>query len=391
MRNGRFFHTITTLQNVPRWDEYAPHFEDNTASHSYRVALFTLIAAHLEKDMFHRDIDVEKAVCKALFHDINETVTGSIKHNTKKDPMIREHIEKTEHEANVMIVGYLSRSLRPDFTEFIVNAEDQSVEGRLVQTIDTLDAFLFCKRESPYSTFFTDTMHTLVSDLQKTDFQSVLYILRAVEQEDALYTFLHQVLMLDRVRRWKGKFNTIADNDATHMFRASCFAVFNVLVEKIKYGVSVDLLQAVAKTLCHDIVEATTGDVLGPIKHANPHTKRAFEEYEVLASEKLLKMLPDALQDTFREYMVLAKNDTYEGKMVDIVDKMDALIKSGMERRQNPMEYELSYQKQRRSLQRKFETPSVLFFLSYILHDLQDPLFEEEIVETIQDHTVSPD
>ena len=39
MHNGTFIRKMTRMQNVPRWDEYAPHYHDNAASHSFRVAV----------------------------------------------------------------------------------------------------------------------------------------------------------------------------------------------------------------------------------------------------------------------------------------------------------------------------------------------------------------
>ncbi|WP_370149834.1 YfbR-like 5'-deoxynucleotidase, partial [Exiguobacterium profundum] len=57
MHNGTFIRKMTRMQNVQRWDEYAPHYHDNAASHSFRVAVFSLIAAYVEKEN-GREVDL---------------------------------------------------------------------------------------------------------------------------------------------------------------------------------------------------------------------------------------------------------------------------------------------------------------------------------------------
>ncbi|WP_054950937.1 YfbR-like 5'-deoxynucleotidase [Numidum massiliense] len=378
MQNGKFINIVTRMQYVPRWDEYAPKFEDNTASHSYRCAVYGLIAALIEQKQYGKDPDVLKIVCRAIFHDLNEVITGPIKHRTKKSEEVREHIYRLEKEASTEIVSYLSQSLQPIFTDFIVCAEDDSYEGQLVDGVDTFDAMMFCHREVLYGStyFFADKYEELADKLRRHHLPSIRTLMAAVDAGDELYDFLFSVLMLDRVRRWKGKVNTVYDDDAIHGFRSTALGIFNSYLEKIKYGVEIDILAVVGKLLGHDIVEEVTGDVLGPVKHSSPEIKRAFEAYERKVNLDLVHKLPPYMHEAFISYTVEAKENTYEGKMVDLVDKLDALIKVNMERRNNPSEYEYVYRHQLRVVQQTYEQPSAVFFLAYILHDLEFPTFD---------------
>ena len=182
--------------------------------------------------------------------------------------------------------------------------------------------------------------------------------------------FIDNILMMDTIRRWKGRFNTIDDNDATHAFRAASLGLFNGLIEAKKYGVPIDTAEVVSRLLCHDLVEGTTGDVLGPVKHATPVTAAAFEAYERTEGEALIDLLPLSMRQEFHRFVVEAKDETYEGQMVDVVDKLDALIKMNMERKLNGVEYETGYRAQLKKVQTVYENPSVVFFLAYVLHDL---------------------
>lgn len=383
-QNGKFINIITKLANFPRWHDYAPRFEDDTCSHSARVAIYSLICSLLEQKMFGRNMDTLKVVCRAIFHDLNESKTGPIKHKTKKEAEVAEHIRTLEKEAAEEIVSYLSRSLQPIFYDYIVNAEDDSPEGIIVDAMDTFDAVMFCKRENGSAPIFVETYAELIAKLRAHPLPSVRYMAESVEQENSFYEFLHAVLMLDRIKRWSGKHNTIADQDLMHIGRASALVVFNCYVEKVKYadelarrGIDFDMFRVVAKTLCHDIPEAMTGDVLGPIKNSKPEMKQAFERYEKTAAAKMAQLLPECIRSDIYEYMAHAKSDDYEGQMVDIADKLDALIKTSMERRNNRFEYELDYRRQLRKVQSSFDNPCVIFFLAYILHDLDYPIFED--------------
>ncbi len=372
MQNGNFIRMLTRMQNVPRWDEYAPRFPDNAASHSFRVALFSLMASYLEEADGQPPVDRLTLLGKALFHDMNEVITGPIKHRTKKEPTLHAHIQAMEQQASEQLVSLLSKSLQPAFTTYLVHAEDDSPEGRIVEAIDTFDAMLYARREARMteSVFFEQKAAELQAVLERHPLISVRHLTQSVMEEDEMSHFIENVLMMDTIRRWKGRFNTIDDNDATHAFRAASLGIFNGLIESEKYNVTIDIEEVVSRLLCHDLVEGTTGDVLGPVKHATPVTAAAFEAYERAEGETLINNLPEDIRTPFRRFVVEAKDETYEGQMVDVIDKLDALIKMNMERKLNGVEYETGYRAQLKKVQMTYENPSVVFFLAYVLHDL---------------------
>ena len=370
MHNGTFIRKMTRMQNVQRWDEYAPHYHDNAASHSFRVAVFSLMAAFYETNEGH-EVNLLDVLGKAIFHDMNEVQTGPIMHRTKKEPTLIGHIERMERSASLGLVELLSQSLRPHFHRFLVEAEDDSFEGRLVDGIDSFDAMLFVRREVAHgSPHFDEKFEEMKASLREHPVNSVRWLFEQVETGTGVAAFIENVMRMDSVRRWKGRFNTIDDNDAIHGFRAAALGMFSGLLEQEKYGVKVDVVELVARLLCHDLVEGVTGDVLGPVKHSTAETGAAFESYEKAESENLLAFLPSYMQPAFRRYMVESKDDTYEGMLVDMMDKLDALIKMNMERKMNGAEYEVTYREQLRKVQMRYENPSMIFFLAYILHDL---------------------
>ncbi|MDQ6418360.1 HD domain-containing protein [Paenibacillus sp. LHD-117] len=372
MKNSRFTNAIIQMQYVSRWKEFSPRYKDNAASHSFRCASIAIMVGIVEEKIFGNTLDKLTLAARALLHDLNETVTGSIKYVTKKDAHVADHIRKLETEVSKEIVSYLSRSLQPHFYDYIVRAEDDSYIGQLVQAVDSFDAMLFCMREyeldaNPY---FKAKFEQLRTELTASPCPSVVWLMQALESDKGVRQFLDHILNLDLIERWGGSFNLIPDNDATHSFRVAAMSLFNGLLEAERFGQkNIDLYRLLGKSIMHDIVEGVSGDVASPIKKSSAIVREAFERYEQEVARKMVEQLPPFFHEEMMDFLVNAKDDTYEGELVDIADKIDALIKSNLEMRNNP-HYGEKYYQQLVHIQHHYENPCVIFFLAYILHDL---------------------
>jgi len=372
MKNGKFTNTIIRMQYVPRWSEYAPRFEDNAAAHSFRCAALSIIIGIIEEKVYKQPLDKLKLTARCLWGDLNNTGTGSIKHVTKKESLVMNHIRHFEMELSKEIVSYLSKSLQRQAFDFIVNAQDDTHIGRLVDAIDTLDAYLYCHRESRYDTnpFFHAKHEELRQALLETELDSIRWLLNEYDKQDGLYEFIQYIVNLDTVKRWNGSYNLVPDNDATHSFRVASLALFNGLLEMERFGnKSIDLYILLAKATLHDLPEALSGDVVANFKHNNPDIKHAFEQYEKETALFMINKLPGLFHEDMIAFIAHSKSDDYTGEMVDIADKLDALIKASLEMRNNP-HYADTYYNQLVKIQHRFENPCVIFFLAYILHDL---------------------
>jgi putative hydrolase of HD superfamily len=362
MRNGTFIDTLIKMQFVPRWGEFAPHFEDTASSHSFRSAAIAILVGIIEEKYFNNPVDKLCLLGRALWSNLKNTGTGSIKYVTKKENLVAELIRSYEEEISKNITLLLSKSIQPFAYDYIVNAKDDSYVGKLVDAIDTFDAFLFCQRESQYGTnpYFHSKSNELRDILLNLNLPSISWLVQE----------FGYIVNLDTVKRWNGNYNLIPDNDATHSFRVASLALFNGLLEREKFNVKdIDLYKLVGKAILHDAPEAIGGDTGQTLKISNSETKKAFENYEKDIAHSMIVKLPQQFHDELIELMVESKSDDYEGHMVDIADKLDALLKANMEMRNNPY-YAETYYNQLKKIQHSYENPSVIFFLAYILHDL---------------------
>jgi len=372
MKNGKFTNTIIRMQYVPRWSEYAPRFEDNASAHSFRCAALSIMIGIIEEKICNQPLDKLKLLGRCLWGDLKNTGTGSIKHVTKKESLVMNHIRDFERELSKEIVSYLSKSLQAQAFDYIVNAQDESHIGRLVDAIDTLDAYLYCHRESRYDTnpFFHTKYRELEQVLRGTELSSIHWLLDEYDKNEGLYEFIQYIMNLDTVKRWNGSYNLVPDNDATHSFRVASLALFNGLLEIERFGnKNIDLYKLLAKATLHDLPEALSGDVVSIFKHNNSDIKHAFEQYEKETAQFMINKLPPIFHEDMTEFIVHSKSDDENGELVDISDKLDALIKASLEMRNNP-HYADTYYNQLVKVQHRYENPCVVFFLAYILHDL---------------------
>ncbi len=380
-KNSELFHILFKLPIIQRFGDFSPRYQDSTASHSYRVAVLSLLIGLTENIKYNRNLDLNKIVCRAVFHDLNEVITGSIKHNTKKNEIVGDLIKDIEKEASESIVGFLSPSLQNYFYDYIVLAEDSTPEGRIVKLADTMDALLFSVREQKaYNRYeFPRVQKESKRELMNSEFESIKEMVEVLGDFQSKYhKFLMYVLKLDEIDRWSLQFNTYKDQDASHTFRCAALGIFFAHYEKEKHGTELDIQRLVGKILFHDLPETITGDIPGPLKHKNERRSKAFAKYEESVAEDFVSWAPEHLREHLEDYLINAKDDTPEGIRVDIVDKIDALIKSQLEMNRGSRVYEEKFKGQLNKLQAKyFENPGVQFFLATILHDLY---FESEFV-----------
>lgn len=371
MNNSHLIKAFIQMQYVPRWHEFSPRYKDNAASHSFRCAAIAVLISIIEQHLEHTELNAELLVGKALLHDLNETVTGSIKYITKKEVTLVSHIKHLEAEVNQQLVKELSRSLQPIFEHYIIEAEDESYTGKLVREIDSFDAMLFCKREAQFSSknIFYEQYEALKVDLTNSEFASIRFLVKAISEDEGVKQFLDYILNLDLIERWGGSFNLIPDNDATHSFRVAALALFMGHLEKEKYKQPINIFALLAKAIMHDVIESISGDVASPIKKSSSEIKQAFIAFEQAVGQKMVNQLPAFMHQHMNDFLVHAKDESCEGELVDIADKLDALIKSNLEMRNNP-HYASRYEQQLKQIQHNYEQPSVIFFLAYILHDL---------------------
>ncbi len=148
--------------------------------------------------------------------------------------------------------------------------------------------------------------------------------------------------LLGRMRyitRWGLMRNTFSENIQEHSHQVAVLAHALALIRRdILKQDGPDPDRCAVAALYHDASEILTGDLPTPIKYYNPDIKTAYKEVERIAGERLLAMLPQALQPSY-EHLVLEDDETVL-PIVKAADKLSAYIKCMEEQKAGNTEFD---------------------------------------------------
>ena len=174
--------------------------------------------------------------------------------------------------------------------------------------------------------------------------------------------------LLGRMRyitRWGLMRNTFSENIQEHSHQVAVLAHALALIrQNILQLPGPDPDKCAVAALYHDASEILTGDLPTPIKYYNPHIRTAYKEVERIAGERLLEMLPPALQEAYRP-LVLEENEAITA-VVKAADKLSAYIKCVEEQKAGNTEFD-SAATQGMQAMKAMELPELNWFIENCL------------------------
>lgn len=145
--------------------------------------------------------------------------------------------------------------------------------------------------------------------------------------QNAFFAFVHRTKF---IQRWGLMRNIRQENLKEHSYDVAVIAHGIALIGNTYYARNYDAGKICSAALYHDVNEAITGDMPTPVKYSNPVISRAYREIEAEAMQKILRMLPEELQSSYRACMELS---SMERKVIKAADKISAYVKCIEERK----------------------------------------------------------
>lgn len=127
-----------------------------------------------------------------------------------------------------------------------------------------------------------------------------------------------------------------------------------------------DAEKAAVLGMYHDATEIITGDMPTPVKYYNKEIKNTYKDIELEASRTLLKMLPEIMQEAYREIFEKQEKDAYLWRLVKAADKLSAYIKCVEEEQTGNLEF-VRAKEQTLCHIRRMELPEADLFLEYFM------------------------
>lgn len=175
----------------------------------------------------------------------------------------------------------------------------------------------------------------------------------------------HFFAYLSRMRqiiRWGLMRNTQPENNQEHSLQVAMIAHALAIMHNKYDGGNVDAQRVMTLAVYHDASEVITGDLPTPIKYYNPEIKKAYQQIEKMAGEKLLSMLPEDLHDEYRMLLTGQGRDGFEWALVKSADRICAYLKCVEELKAGNHEFEKAKESILKSI-RAIEIPAVHRFM----------------------------
>ena len=139
--------------------------------------------------------------------------------------------------------------------------------------------------------------------------------------------FFAMMSRMKYIERWALMKNTAGENVCEHSLEVGMLAHALAVIGNTRFNKNLNAEKAALIGMYHDSSEIITGDMPTPVKYYNEEIKNAMKEVEGVANKKLLNMLPEDMQDSYRSIFFKAEEDEYIWKLVKAADKISALIK----------------------------------------------------------------
>ncbi|MFO8070094.1 MAG: HD domain-containing protein [Alkalibacterium sp.] len=187
-----------------------------------------------------------------------------------------------------------------------------------------------------------------------------------------IHEYFKSLSDLEKIYRCPGKFKYEEHSVAEHSFKVTKVAQFLGTVEENR-GNKVNWKALYEKALNHDYAEIFIGDIKTPVKYADPDLRDRLAHVEESMTQHFIQQeFPEEFQSIYHERLKEGKDDSLEGKILSVADKVDLLYESfGEIQKGNPEPlFNEIYRESLDTILKFKEMASVQYFLAEILPDL---------------------
>ncbi len=143
----KFYAYLDRMKFIKRWQLMRSTREENIMEHSHQVAVLTHALAVIENKVYGGNINVERAVLYALYHEVSEVMTGDMPTPVKYfNGQLHGEYAKVEQLAVDRIAATLPEPVKGEIHPYL-QADKDCEEYAFVKAADKLSAYLKCLEE----------------------------------------------------------------------------------------------------------------------------------------------------------------------------------------------------------------------------------------------------
>ncbi|CAA0080731.1 5'-deoxynucleotidase YfbR [BD1-7 clade bacterium] len=175
MQSSRFFAYLGRLKWIKRWGLKRNVEEENVMEHSWQVATIAHALALIHNNDCGGNVDVDRVVTTALFHDVSEIITGDLPSPVKYySDKIKNAYKEIEAVAEQELLSMVPEPLQPHYRHLLLHSEVPVTINRLVKGADLISAYQKCQTETHAgNTEFKTALDDLERRLRELDMPEI--------------------------------------------------------------------------------------------------------------------------------------------------------------------------------------------------------------------------
>lgn len=194
-----------------------------------------------------------------------------------------------------------------------------------------------------------------------------------------MHEYLQGLSELEMVVRAPGYFKYQGHSVAAHSWKVTQAAQFLGDIEDIN-GNEVNWQKLYEKALNHDYTERFIGDIKTPVKYATHNLRMMLADVEASLTENFIENeIPDELAQRYKRRLIEGKDDSLEGRILSVADKLDLLYEAfGEIQKGNPEPVFIEIYKESLETMLTFaDMPSVNYIIDHVLPEMLDQEFAD--------------
>jgi len=148
MKKSNFFAFISRMKYINRWGLMRNTREENVSEHSLEVAVLAHALTIIQKYRLNKNVNPEKTVLYAIYHDSSEIFTGDLPTPVKYyNSNIKTAYKDVEHSANQRLLNLLPDDFYKEFEPILIPKDEEIEIWKTIKAADKISAYIKCLEE----------------------------------------------------------------------------------------------------------------------------------------------------------------------------------------------------------------------------------------------------
>ncbi len=142
-----FYAYLNRMKYIKRWSLMRSTVNENIMEHSEQVAQIAHALAMISNKFYGGNVDVDRCVTLAVFHECSEVITGDLPTPIKYyNNDIKVAYKDIEAIANNKLLSMLPEEFRLDYKD-IISPDENTAEYKFSKAADKISAYVKCLEE----------------------------------------------------------------------------------------------------------------------------------------------------------------------------------------------------------------------------------------------------